>query len=268
MLEEIRNRHLAHHDTDRLMEAMEVIYPDGSSTGLHSHPRSQLLHALSGVMVVRSAAGSWVVPPDRALWLSAGLEHEVCMTGEVRINTVFIDDRRILGLPCETGVLEISPLLREVIRAAVCLSPDAADGARAGHLLGLLLDELTVSPVLPLHLPLPQDSRLACICHALRDNPADTRTAEDWGRVLGISGKTVHRLFARELHMGFGQWREQARLLAALVRLGSGERIIDIAFDCGYASQSAFTVMFRRHFGVPPSAYLLSHAYKGPDHTM
>ncbi|WP_354317944.1 helix-turn-helix domain-containing protein [Sinorhizobium fredii] len=56
----------------------------------------------------------------------------------------------------------------------------------------------------------------------------------------------------------FSQWREQARLLHALRRIANAERIIDIAFDCGYASQSAFTAMFRRHFGVPPSAF-----YKG-----
>ncbi len=55
--------------------------------------------------------------------------------------------------------------------------------------------------------------------------------------------------------MTFAQWREQARLLFALRRLAHGERIIDVAFDCGYASQSAFTAMFRRHFGRPPSEF-------------
>jgi AraC-like DNA-binding protein len=33
------------------------------------------------------------------------------------------------------------------------------------------------------------------------------------------------------------------------------KRIIDVAFDSGYASQSAFTAMFRRHFGMPPSTF-------------
>jgi AraC-like DNA-binding protein len=66
---------------------------------------------------------------------------------------------------------------------------------------------------------------------------------------------TVHRLFVKETGMTFAQWREQARLLFALRRLAHGERIIDVAFDCGYASQSAFTAMFRRHFGRPPSEF-------------
>ncbi|AGT09862.1 AraC family transcriptional regulator [Paracoccus aminophilus] len=257
MLEELRTRHLAHHDTSRAMAAMEVCYPDGTSTGWHSHPRGQLLHAISGVMVVHAAQGAWVVPPNRALWLEAGLEHEVHMTGEVRIHTVFLADQQIPGLPARTSVLAVSPLLREVIVAAVRLPPDAEESARAGLLLGLLVDELTVSDVLPLHLPMPKDERLRQICRSLQEAPADSRTAEAWGASLGFSGKTVHRLFAREVQMSFAQWREQARLLAALTRLAAGARIIDTAFDCGYASQSAFTAMFRRHFGVPPSAYPL-----------
>ena len=72
---------------------------------------------------------------------------------------------------------------------------------------------------------------------------------------LGLTVKTVHRLFAKETAMSFAQWRQQARLLRALQRIAGGDRIIDVAFDCGYASQSAFTAMFRRHFGMPPSEF-------------
>ncbi|MCJ9714634.1 helix-turn-helix domain-containing protein, partial [Bordetella hinzii] len=32
-------------------------------------------------------------------------------------------------------------------------------------------------------------------------------------------------------------------------------KILSIALDHGYASQSAFAAMFRQHFGVPPSAF-------------
>jgi AraC-like DNA-binding protein len=55
--------------------------------------------------------------------------------------------------------------------------------------------------------------------------------------------------------MTFSQWREQARLLAALKLLAEGKKGIEIALDCGYASQSAFSAMFRRHFGVSPSMF-------------
>ncbi|MNT43607.1 Regulatory protein SoxS [compost metagenome] len=67
--------------------------------------------------------------------------------------------------------------------------------------------------------------------------------------------KTIQRRFARETGMTFGQWRQQARLLAALERLAAGAKVVDVALDMGYGSPSAFATMFRRQFGVPPSAF-------------
>ena len=255
MREDLNTRYLDFHDTDRAMAGMEVNYPDGTSTGWHAHPRGQLLYAIAGVMIVQSAAGTWVVPPNRALWLTAGLEHDVKMSGEVKIRTVFIDATTIRPLPAQSCVIEVSPLLRELIVAATEIPVDYAEGGRDDRVMRLLVDEVRESDVLPLHLPVPSDARIKTICQTLIDDPADISTAEQWAERLGVTAKTVHRLFTKETGMTFAQWREQARLLFALRRLASGERIIDVAFDCGYASQSAFTAMFRRHFGTPPSAF-------------
>ncbi len=81
MIENLALKHLDFHDTDRAMCAMDVNWPSGTSTGWHAHPKAQLLYAIEGVMVVRSMACSWVVPPNRALWLAAGVEHVVKMSG-------------------------------------------------------------------------------------------------------------------------------------------------------------------------------------------
>ncbi|MGY5776402.1 AraC family transcriptional regulator [Rhizobium sp. LEGMi135b] len=248
-------KHLDFHNTHRTMAAMDVNYEDGTNTGWHSHPRGQLLYAIEGVMIVRSAEGSWVVPPSRALWLAAGLEHDVKMSGAVKIRTVFIDATAIPHMPARSCVIEVSPLLRELIVAAVQVPLDYEEGSRDDRLMQLVVDEVKVSDVLPLHLPMPEDARIKLICETITEHPADTSTAGQWGERLHVTAKTVHRLFIRQTGMSFAQWREQARLLFALRKLANGERIIDVAFDCGYASQSAFTAMFRRHFGKPPSEF-------------
>jgi AraC-like DNA-binding protein len=248
-------RHLAYHATSRPMAAMEIDYANGMSTGRHVHPRAQLLHAIEGVMIVLSAAGAWVVPPNRAVWLVAGLEHEVRMCGDVKIRTIFVDAHEAPHLPQDNCVIAVSPLLRELIVAAVLIPLDYIPGSRDERLMHLLLDELREMDVLPLHLPMPSDPRVRRVCEALTARPADTSTAEQWAERLGLTPKTVHRLFARETGLTFAQWRQQARLLFALEQLARGERIIDVALDSGYASQSAFTAMFRRHFGMPPSAF-------------
>ncbi len=256
-------KHLDFHNTRRAMAAMDVNYPDGASTGWHSHPRGQLLYAIEGVMIVRSAEGTWIVPPNRALWLAAGQEHDVKMSGEVKIRTVFIDATTVRHMPEKSCVIEVSPLLRELIVAAVSVSLDYQDGSRDDRLMRLLADEVRISDVLPLHLPVPRDDRVKLICEAIAEHPSDTSTAGEWAGRLNVTAKTVHRLFVKETGMTFVQWREQARLLFALRRLATGEKVIDVAFDCGYASQSAFTAMFRRHFGKPPSEFYCNNEASG-----
>lgn len=248
-------KHLDYHDAGRVTVAMDVDYPDGASTGWHTHPRAQLLHAIEGVMTVRSEQGTWVVPPSRALWLVAGMEHEVRMSGTVRIRTVFIDAAAIDHPPTQTCVVSVSPLLRELIVAAVTIPLDYPDHGRDARLMHLLVDEIREADVLPLHLPMPDEPRVRRICDRLVTEPANGCTADQWARQSGVTARTVHRLFVRETGMTFAQWRDQARLIFALRRLAQGERVIDVAFDCGYASQSAFAAMFRRHFGKPPSEF-------------
>ena len=99
------------------------------------------------------------------------------------------------------------------------------------------------------------DKRARRITDTLLDYPSDTRTLQDWARELGASERTLARLFSRETGMTFGQWRQQVKLLAALARLARGESVTAVAFDLGYASQSAFIAMFRRALGRTPGRY-------------
>lgn len=147
------------------------------------------------------------------------------------------------------------PLLRELILAAVDVPLDYAPGSRHDHLMHLLLAEVTVAPLLPLYLPWPHDARLRTICDTLVATPDDLRTIAEWADLLGLSVRTLHRAFRRETGLSFRRWREQARLLLALKRLAHGEKVLTVAMDHGYSSQSAFSAMFKRHFGMSPSAF-------------
>ena len=119
----------------------------------------------------------------------------------------------------------------------------------------LILDEIAALPTVALDLPLPRDARLGRICRALSAEPGATHTLSDWGREAGASPRTLARLFVKETGLTFAAWRQQARLLAATAMLGAGEPITRIALDLGYESPSAFTAMFKRALGAPPSHY-------------
>ncbi|MCR3856106.1 AraC family transcriptional regulator, partial [Pseudomonas aeruginosa] len=50
-------------------------------------------------------------------------------------------------------------------------------------------------------------------------------------------------------------WKQRACVVQALARLAGGETVTAIALDCGYQSPAAFSTMFRRVLGQPPSAF-------------
>ncbi len=235
--------------------AMAADYQSGHITARHRHPHAQLVHAVRGVMVVATAEGQWIVPPTRGMWVPGGTEHWIRMVGNVGMRTAYIRPDAAPGLPARCTVLGISALLRELILAAIDIPQPYAADSRDGRLMRLLLDELMLVPTLPLHLPYPSDASLRQICDAIVQAPDTALTLSAWSERLGIDAKTIQRRFARETGMTFGQWRQQARLLAALEALAAGAKVVDVALDLGYESPSAFAAMFRRQFGVPPSAF-------------
>lgn len=240
---------------DTPVSGKAVNYPSGHRAPPHDHPTGQLIHALQGVMIVNADNGLWIVPPSRGLWMPAGVMHQLRMVGEVHLRTVYIRPDAAPDLPDQCQVVAISPLLRELILAAIEVPQPYAPDSRDGRLMTLLLDEVALVPSLPLRLPQPTDPDLVAICQAIASMPDDPSTLIQWAARLGIDPKTIQRRFSRETGMTFGQWRQQARLIIALEQLASGLKVVDVALNLGYNSPSAFATMFKRQFGTSPSAY-------------
>ena len=230
-------------------------YTTARRTGLHWHVRAQLLYASQGVMTVSTASGSWVVIPQRAVWIPATERHDLQTHGPLSIRSLFIQPDAAAGLPTECCVVNVSPLLRELIAAACTLPQQYALGGREEHIMALILDEIRAVSVAPLYLPEPRDPRLLQISTAIRANPADDRTLDAWGRWVGASSRTLARLFLAETGLSFRQWQQQARLLESLVRLADGQAVTTVAAEVGYESTSAFIAMFRRVLGTTPKKY-------------
>jgi len=233
-------------------------YPQGHHIAPHHHARGQLLHAETGTMTVRTEGATWLVPPGLGVWVPAGTTHEVHAVTDLRMRTLYVlpaaaDAAR---LPAGCQVVEVPPLLHELIlratRRPALWDPDGPDG----RLMAVILDVLGELEPTPLDLPMPVDRRLAVIGDALLADPSDDRPLEAWAGIVGTSPRTLARGFLRETGLTFGRWRQRRRLLAAVERLAGGEAVTTVALDLGYESPSAFTAMFRRTLGVPPSRYL------------
>lgn len=247
-------------DIARPVAAMALECPRGGTDALHTHRRAQLLYACSGVMSVVTRDGAFVVPPQRAVWLPEGIEHEVHYGVPVSLRTLYIEPRAHEDLPTQCRVLEVSDLLRALILAAVNLPTEYNLTGREGRIMALLLDEIATMPTVPLHAPMPRDERLARVCRQMFKDPMREQRLEDLARAVGMSRRTVTRLFRRETGMSFAAWRQHVRLLEALSRLAVGRSVTAVALDVGYRSPSSFTAMFRRAFGVTPSHYFAEAA--------
>ena len=239
----------------RAVAAMPKDFAGGYEIAPHRHRRAQLIYATVGTMRISTEAAVWVVPPQRALWMPPGVRHSIVMSGDVTMRTLYLRQDAAAGMPDVCRVLHISPLLRELIVRATELPVHYDERGAAGHVVALSLDELPREPALPLHLPMPRDKRLHRLCSALLAHPGDPRTLEDWAGWANASPRTLARLFVTETGLTFGAWRQQARVLEAMGRLGGGQAVTDVALDLGYDSVSAFSAMFRRASGVSPSAY-------------
>jgi AraC-like DNA-binding protein/mannose-6-phosphate isomerase-like protein (cupin superfamily) len=239
----------------RAVAAMPKDFAAGFEILPHSHERAQLIYATAGTMRVSTGDGMWIVPPQRALWMPAGVRHGIVMLGDCTMRTLYVREDAAAFMPQACRVLSVSPLLRELIVRATELPLRYDESGPAGHVVALIVAELRGLQSLPLQLPMPRDAKLRALCQALLDAPGDQRTLGDWALTINASARTLARRFQSETGLSFGAWRQQARVLEAMGRLGGGAPVTQVALDLGYDSVSAFSAMFRRAAGASPSEY-------------
>jgi hypothetical protein len=133
--------------------AVENSYPAGHTHPLHR--KNQLLYASTGVMVVGTAQGTWVVPRQRAIRIPAGIEHEIRMIRDVCTGRVYLEDGVIAKAPDRCQVLGVSPFLSRLLMEAVDLPVAHEADDRANRIIQLILLEFRSSVELPLHVPTP-----------------------------------------------------------------------------------------------------------------
>ena len=224
----------------------------------HSHERAQLLYGSAGVMSVMTDETSFTIPPQRAVWMPAGVRHQALCRGHVSLRTLYVEPGADARLPKRCQVLKVSNLLRELILEASELPVEYALDGREARIMALILDEIAVAteqPVSALQVPMPRDARLLRTCREVMDAPGEERDLDHYADLSGMGRRTFTRSFRREAGISFSEWRQQVRLAHALSLLSLGGSVTTVAFEVGYNSPSAFTAMFHRAFGVAPSQY-------------
>lgn len=259
-------------DVRRPVRVRSRSMPADSHFEPHRHPWAQLAYCATGIVQVTAAKSpddedevTYIVPPSRAVWIAPGALHCINVLETAEFRTLYMHAGVTPGGWRGCRMLVVSPLLRELIQALDDTVEHGIDTQRAGTreplLSRLVLDELAHADTQSLGVPMPHvlngDKRLRALCEAVLRAPAERATLADWAADVGASERTVARLFRDELGLSYQQWRQQAVLAHALPLLARGTPVGRVAEATGYASESAFSAMFKSAMGLPPSRFLL-----------
>jgi AraC-like DNA-binding protein len=240
----------------RAVVARPTSYPHRHHIAPHWHDRAQFIFAVEGTMTVRTPRRAWIVPPSRALWVPSHTVHEIQMFGMVEMRSLYVDNAAAAGMPSSCVVLNVTPLLRELVLRAVALPESYDEQGDDGLVMRLLLAEIRRLPRCALDLPLPESADLAQLCERILADLSRKRRAVEDAKEMSTSTRTLYRRFLKETGITFARWKQQARLLESIRRLAQGAPVTTVAMDLGYDSASAFSTMFRRALGIAPRAFV------------
>lgn len=232
---------------------------DPSVADAHAHDKHQLLYAERGSLELVTLGGKWLLPPQRAAWIGAGVEHSVRFRSSASLRTVYFDRRVPLVPEVECVVFAVTPLAREMILKAMDWGPERRTAAPAEEAffraLGALAAEWASDP-LPFCLPLATSPELGRAMDFVVEKMAEPLTIAEVARHAGLSVRTLARRFQDEAATSFRDYLQKARMMRATELLAEeGARVTDVALSVGFESPAAFTRAFEAFLGQSPRDY-------------
>jgi AraC-like DNA-binding protein/quercetin dioxygenase-like cupin family protein len=257
----------SHHPTRRVIELRRggralggsYLYEgEGLITGWHSHEVHQIEYAIGGVVEVETASAHYLLPPQQAAWIPAGLEHQATMTPDVKTVAVMFDAQLIPDGGDRARILAVSPLIREMMIYALRWPIDRPRGDRVSDgffrtLADLVADALNHEA--PLSLPTSEHSIVAAAMGYTKEH-LQSVTAGEVSRAVTVSERTLRRLFHDELGLSWRTYLLHARMLRAMALLASpGQSVQETSTAVGFDSLSSFTRAFTQFSRETPSTY-------------
>ncbi|PTY37363.1 hypothetical protein BGP77_12690 [Saccharospirillum sp. MSK14-1] len=222
----------------------------------HRHRRGQLLFAENGLVRVETDQGAWVMPPQCTLWIPPGVEHSVLISDRVHLINLYVEPQAAAIMPTQCEVFAATELLVSLFKESIVLSAQAQQTERDRLLHQLLMLEIQQLQSMPFSLPLPAHPALRARCEAYAQRPQAGVRLNNWCDQVGLSRRSLTRLFRQQTGLSLIDWCNRALVLAAMERLMSGTRVSVVAYELGYDSPSAFSSAFRKQLKRPPSHFL------------
>ena len=217
----------------------------------HSHPTHELLWTERGASTATIGSRIWAITPSVGLWVPAGVRHSGWTPEGITLRAAQFSFRAAPSISAEPVAVEMSTLLLLLLDR---LTVDGLDPSSRTATEAMVLDVLTPARH-EVSLRVPTAALLSPIVAAIRADPSDSTTLAQWAVRLGVSTRTITRVFHAETGVGFSRWIATARAQHAIELLARGEAIDEVAYCVGYRSASAFGTAFRRVTGMSPGRF-------------
>jgi AraC-like DNA-binding protein len=225
----------------------------------HTHEKHQLLYSAMGTLRLQVQGSWWLLPPQRAAWIQAGVLHQVRATKPTALRTVYLSPALTAGIEESCRVFAVNSLAREMLLYAMRWGPDRAPQDPVAnaffHAFSALCQEW-VAEARPYHLPTGESPELQRAIQHVLDRLADPHTLETVAQVAGISSRSLSRRFEREAQTTWRQFLHNARMIRAMELLSiEGAQVTATALNVGFESFGSFTQAFKTYAGETPSEY-------------
>jgi AraC-like DNA-binding protein len=228
------------------------------ATGWHFHDVDEIEYACRGMVEVKTEARHYLLPPHQAAWIPAGLHHQTTLHAGAQTLAVLFEPGLVPVAGDRVRIIPVSALLREMMLYSErwpISRTESGEGADAffqalGYVVAEALDD-----EMPLHLPVPADPVATAAADYTRAH-LDRVTVSDVTRAVGVSERTLRRIFGTHLGMSWRSYLLRARVLRSMALLAQPDRsVLEVSIAVGFDDAGAFARSFARHCGETPSAY-------------
>jgi AraC family transcriptional regulator len=240
----------------------EGVHPDGTALPWHTHEGPTLCFVLQGRFTEVSGGVSIACGPATFKVTPAGERHcDRFDQGDVRGLMVEVDPARVESVRPYSRLLEervafhggLLPAIAGRIHQEFRRMDQAAPLAIEGLLLELLAAGARRSST---GRPSVQSSWLGDVVEMLHGDTGVHWTLSQLAAAVQVHPVTLARAFRRAHGCSVGEYVRRLRIERAAQELGGTSRsIAEIAMTAGFADQSHFSNVFRRHTGMSPSAF-------------
>ncbi|ODN43975.1 hypothetical protein BGC07_01505 [Piscirickettsia litoralis] len=241
---------------DSPAQLLGIAVDSEENSSMHQHQRAQLLYAIDGTMLITTNSQVSILPPTKAAWIPPQTPHQGKTHGILKSRNLYFNTTYFNNLPQVPQVINVTPLLRELIKRACEFPITQTLNSVDLRLASVIVDEIIRAEKTPYIIPLPQDKRAKKATEILMQHTDQSLSIQTIAKNVGTSSRTLTRLFKKETGMNFSQWHQQLKLIRSIEFLSTTRSVTQTAQLLGFSSDSAFITMFKRLTGETPSQYI------------